>query len=327
LPSEPRTETNDFWGDGAARPQTKPHRKSRLPLAAALLLAFVLFACLGFFLAGGIVAGLPSGQAAAEIPAAPVEKHPQVFLLTGSDQRENEAARADTIMVAFLDPETKQVSLLSIPRDTYVAVPGHGQTKINHAHAYGGQELLAETVEDFLGVKIDHFVEVNFRGFAGIVDALGGVEIDVERDMYYAPENINLKKGLQVLNGEDALGYVRWRGDGRADLGRIERQQKFLKALADQALSLNSILKIPQLVEEVTANVKTDLGAGEILNLARTFKDADPSAVEAVMLPGQPFWLNGVSYYRADEDEKEALMQRFYNNRDEETPPSPAGES
>lgn len=190
-------------------------------------------------------------------------------LLIGYDVREGETiGRSDTIMLAFIDPETEQANLLSCPRDMYLSIEGVGTTKLNSAYAYGGVALTKKTLESWIDVEIDKYVCVDFNGFIAIVDALDGVDYEVEMDMVNSSEGINLSAGYQHLDGDEALQYVRFRGTANADIGRMDRQQKFLVALAEQAMSASTLLKLPQIITAVNENITTDFTLTEILNLS-----------------------------------------------------------
>ena len=219
------------------------------------------------------------------------------MLLLGADFREGEEqARSDTLMVAFVDMETPSVSLLSIPRDTYVEINGQN-TKINHAFAFGGEPLTANVVEDFLDVEIDRYLQVDFNGFSEMIDAIGGVDINVEEDMYKPEEGIDLKAGQQHLEGDDALAYVRWRGTASADIGRVERQQEFLKAMANQMMSLGTIAKLPKMMDVINDNVETDFTNRELISLFNTFSKANSFNIYSEMVQGEGQYINGVSYW------------------------------
>jgi len=251
----------------------------------------------------------------------------KTILLLGCDKRSNDSGRSDTIMIAFLHSKNKTVDLLSIPRDTYVQIANGGKTKINHAYAYGGIPLARATVEDYLGIDIDHYAEIDFEGFADMVDALGGIEMDVEKNMYYPAEGINLKAGFQKLDGDQALQYVRFRGDAQADIGRIARQQKFMQTLADQLLDLSNVWKLPQLVSAVTNNMQTDITTQEMLAMAKLYKQATSSNMEMEMLPGTPQYINGVSYWIADTAGLDEIVERFTKPTTEETPETTENET
>lgn len=236
------------------------------------------------------------------------------ILVMGVDQRENEPSRSDTIILAALDLDKKKVNLLSLPRDTRVEIPGKGvKRKINYAHAVGGVELAIETVEKFLKLPVHYYVETNFNGFSKAIDILGGITINVEEKMYFPEEGIDLEPGLQKLGGHDALSYVRWRGDGRGDIGRIERQQKFFHALADQAMQLSTVWKIPQLVGELNKQVNTDMDLQRMIMLANKFRDFENIEVKTYMVPGTSDDVNyGGSYWIADEEELHKILAEIY---------------
>ncbi len=303
-------------------PLERSRKKRRLKPAAWLLIILLFLFCvwIGFKLGQVIISPLVSE------PLVPVDTEgefaPAVantteimnILLLGVDQRENEPARSDTIILASVNLDEKKVHLLSIPRDTRVTI--HGQTykdKINHAHAKGGPELVAETVEDFLGIPVHYYIETNFKGFENIIDILGGITINVEERMYLPLEEIDLYPGLKKLNGHDALSYVRWRGDGTADIGRIKRQQKFFKALAEQAMKFSTVWKLPDLLGEINKNVKTDLSLTKMIALGNKFRDLENIELETTMVPGVAQDINGVSYWIADEAALKEIVDQIYN--------------
>lgn len=199
-------------------------------------------------------------------------------------------ARADSLLLASFDPESNRIMALSIPRDTRAAIPGVGTTKINAAYAFGGPGLTVRTVEELLGVKIDFYVKLGPKSFARLVDAIGGVEIDVEKDMRYTDNwaglHINLKKGRQVLNGAQAEGYIRFRHDALGDIGRVERQQKILLAIANKLRSPAMIMRAPQLVRAFTENTQTNLTLTELMTLGMFAVRVDLAKMETATLPG-----------------------------------------
>ena len=162
------------------------------------------------------------------------------IVVMGVDERDEDAGRSDTLFVVMLDPKSNNISLLSIPRDTMVRIPERGWDKANHAFAFGGHKLTQQTVEEFLGIQINNYVVVDFKGFKGLVDAIGGIDINVEKDMYYEDpyDNlvIDLQRGRQHLDGAKAIQYVRYR-DEEGDIGRIKRQQHFMAAIYEKITS------------------------------------------------------------------------------------------
>ncbi|NCO37213.1 MAG: hypothetical protein COZ06_14465 [Armatimonadetes bacterium CG_4_10_14_3_um_filter_66_18] len=226
------------------------------------------------------------------------------FLLLGTDDR-TETGRSDTMILASLYPQTHRVVLLSIPRDSRVRVPDHGVDKINSAYAHGGVTLVMETLRSWpLLQPIQYYTQCDFRAFQKIVDLLGGVEVDVEKDMRYTDRaqnlSIRLRKGPQRLRGYDAMCYVRYRGDRQADIGRIERQQKFLRAALHELLRPSSLPKVPAILTAIHAHTKTNMGAGQVLDLARVLPQIQPGGLLTGSLPGEPRMIHGVSYWELD---------------------------
>ena len=309
------------------RLERKRRRRPTTIGIVVLIIFFLLCACLGYWMAQ-LTDPFPPEQPEAQAQAAAYGPSEILnILLLGVDQRENEPARADTIILACLNLDEKEVNLLSVPRDTRVPIPGNGVTrKINYAHAVGGSELTVKTVEQFLEIPVHYYVETNFSGFSGLIDILGGITLNVEQDMYYPDEDINLKAGLQKLDGHDALSYVRWRSDGRGDIGRIERQQKFFRALADQSLCFSTIWKVPELLGELNKQVKTDLKVQKMMVLANTFRDIDKIKLTTAMVPGHSDDVNyGGSYWIADQPALTAILENIYGKHTHKT--ARAGES
>ena len=226
------------------------------------------------------------------------------IVVMGCDIRKDDVGRSDTLFVVMLDKSKKNAALLSVPRDTRVKIKGHGWDKINAAFAYGGQKLTRETVQDFLGIKLDNYVLVDFRGFKGLVDAVGGVDIDVEKRMYYYDPydgfEIDLRPGMQHMDGKTAMQYVRYR-DEEGDIGRIRRQQKFLMALYRHIASKNIIAKIPGVSKQIMSMVKTDLSLKEMVELGNVMRDmVEKDGLKMSMVPGEPEYIDGISYWIPD---------------------------
>ena len=215
------------------------------------------------------------------------------IILLGTDRRDNEpdVTRTDTLLIVSIDPVTKSAGVLSLPRDLWVNIPGYGFERVNTAFEIGefqkkggGPALLRKTIEGLLGVPIHHYALVGFTGFRKVVDQLGGVVVDVERPFRddefpsgnYGTRRILFQTGLQVLDGETALWFVRSR-HADSDFGRNRRQRQFLLAVRQQALQLNMITKAPAMLSSIMDSVKTDLRTTEILSLARVAKDVETS--------------------------------------------------
>ncbi|GAB3700984.1 LCP family protein [Saccharopolyspora tripterygii] len=173
------------------------------------------------------------------------------WLLVGSDSREGLDAdrqaelgtgdtagrRTDTVMLVHIPQAGGKPTMVSLPRDSYVTIPGRGKDKLNSAFAYGGPQLLAQTVEASTGVHVDHYAEIGLGGFADMTDAIGGVDVCVKEPMQDPKANLDVQAGCQELTGPQALGYVRTRASARGDLDRVERQREFLAALTEKASS------------------------------------------------------------------------------------------
>ena len=222
------------------------------------------------------------------------------ILIVGSDIRpEDKNSRSDTLIVGSFDFEEGIVNLLSIPRDIRIPIFGYGKDKINHAYAYGGLALTKKTVEDFLEIKIDRTIEINFDSFKNVIDKIGGVCIDVEQNMYHPEEGINLLAGQQILNGVDSLAYVRFRGTSTGDLGRVERQQKFLKALAFGVKNKANVFQQAGILVNILGKIKTNITFQEavyILNKFNKYMNSDNFDISTWTLQGIPRTIDGVFY-------------------------------
>ena len=240
------------------------------------------------------------------------------ILAVGTDSVESRG-RADTIFVLSFSPKTKDTMLFSIPRDMRVMIPGRGMDKINHAFAYGGIELFEETIEKFMGLPIHYYGVVDFEGFQYVIDVLGGVSINVEKDMYYVDQagsfKINLHSGQQILDGKKALEYVRFRFDPLGDLGRIQRQQKLINSVIDKVMNFDSMIKIPNIVTSLTEYINTNMNPNEIISLARIMKDVDRERIWVETIQGEPQYIEGISYLVADAQEVKKRVQYLIDNK------------
>ena len=199
---------------------------------------------------------------------------------------------ADTILLLRFDSQQKKLTLLSIPRDTLTYIQGYGETKINVANAYGGPALSAQAISDMLGgVTIDRYVRVNVQTIEKLVNALGGVEVYVPKDMKYQDDSqhlyINLKEGKQHLDGAKAMQFLRFRYDRYGDIGRIQRQQMLMRALVEQTLKPSMLMRIPQILSVIKSNIDTNLTVEELFALTGFAAQRQRSDVQMLMLPGQ----------------------------------------
>ena len=200
----------------------------------------------------------------------------------------------------------RTASLLSIPRDTRVAIEGAGYDKINAAYAYGGYALTKKTLEQLLDVPMDYYILIDVHAFERIIDALDGIDIDVEKRMYYEDPwdddgglVIDLYPGMQHMTGEKAIEYVRYR-DMEGDIGRIRRQQRFMLAVLQKVTTPEIFAKLPEIVSEVAKSVKTDLDTSDMLKFLQIMKKVQEDGLAAEMAPGNPAWFKGVSYWIPD---------------------------
>jgi len=228
------------------------------------------------------------------------------ILVVGCDEIENHG-RADTIVLLSISPKTKDVLILSIPRDTRVEIPGRGMDKINHAYAFGGEKLISKTVSSFLDVPIHFYAIADFNGFVNIIDELGGVEIDVEKEMHYVDKaggvEIHLYPGKQILDGEKSLQYIRFRHDKLGDLGRIKRQQKLALAVIQKMMKFDSITKIPQISEGMKGYMETDIKVQDAIALANLFKGVNQEKFKVETIQSEPVYIEGISYLEPNVEE------------------------
>jgi polyisoprenyl-teichoic acid--peptidoglycan teichoic acid transferase len=217
-------------------------------------------------------------------------------VLLGSDARAGEASRSDTIMIVRAGG-----GLLSVPRDTLIEIPGVGRDKINAAFANGGPELAVQTLENFTDLPIENYMVLNFGGVEEIVDTLGSITINVEEPIETEQdgEYFSIPAGNQELTGDEALAYVRYRGDPTADIGRIGRQQRFLAALAREASSPENLLRLPTTARAIWRNVETNMSPFEAARFAiRLVLSRGTSNAE--LYPGTPQYIDGISYWVPD---------------------------
>ncbi|TRY24263.1 LytR family transcriptional regulator [Brevibacillus sp. LEMMJ03] len=248
---------------------------------------------------------------------------PLSFIILGRDTRpETGTMNTDVMIVAVANPETKKVTMVSLPRDTRVKIPGYRDYhKINAVYANGeaerrqaernnqtptedGISLTKKTLTELLGIPIQHYVAVDFEGFKAVIDELGGIEVNVDRKLVYDDPtdgtHINLEPGLQLLNGEQALGYVRHRHDNRGtkyfstDFDRNRRQQEVIRAVVDKTTSLDGLTKIFKIMDVGAKHIHTDLSKEQIKGLAYDFKGFNSSSL--VTLDNGAYWKGGYTY-------------------------------
>ncbi|MFO7820330.1 MAG: LCP family protein [Halanaerobacter sp.] len=237
------------------------------------------------------------------------------LLLLGADKGRDGQARSDTLMLMHLDLIREEISLLSIPRDTRVEFANGEYHKINAAYSYGGVELVEDTVSQFLDIKIDYYLQMDYNNFIDIVNLIDGIKLDIAKDLAYVDKaadlDIDLAAGEQMLNGNEALDYVRFRHDYLGDIGRVKRQQKFLQAVADKVFSPAGILKMPQLLNKIRTSIETDFDLSNLLGVAELIKDFDFREIKTATLPGKAGYIEGISYWLVDQERINDILVQF----------------
>ncbi|MET3697036.1 LytR family transcriptional attenuator [Bacillus oleivorans] len=235
------------------------------------------------------------------------KKDPFSVLLMGVDKRENDSGRSDTMVVLTVNPNTNSVKMLSIPRDTRVEIIGRDtEDKINHAYAFGGVAMSMATIENFLDIPIDYYIEINMEGFKDIVDAVGGVEVNNAFAFNY--EGYTFEEGTLQLSGEEALAYSRMRyEDPNGDFGRQQRQRQIISAIIKKGASLSSLWNYSNIFDALGANVKTNLTFEEMVDIQRNYGSAAKN-IEQYQIAGNGQMINSIYYYMVSDEERARLQ-------------------
>jgi len=299
------------------RRQREKQKKKKIFIISMVILAVVALALIygiGYIWStiGGSYEEANRGKDT-EAASKDVLKEPINILLLGVDSNNADVGRSDTIMVARLNPDTGAINIVSLPRDTYAEIGDKGYSdKVNHSLNYGVGTTI-ETVENFFDIKIDYYVAVDFQAFTDAIDALGGIEINVEKRMKYTDVAgdlyIDLQPGLQTLNGEQALGYARFRHDSLGDLGRIDRQQEVIRAVLDKSTDIRSITKIFDVIDVVGEHLKTDIPRSEMVKIFTTYRNFTGEDLISTKVEGESrrFGEQNLWYYMVEDAEKERL--------------------
>ena len=308
--------------------------KTFLKIVVSMVMAFVVLAsgsCFAYYKATGKVPFSGSVTNAGEMSILDALMGKNIKLNIAVFGVDADGTRTDVAFVVHYDSEQESLQLISVPRDTYVNVcdevedllgKRYGATKFNAVHAYGGKDHGPEAailqMEDLLGISIDHYVKVDFNAVVEIVDAVGGVEVDVPQDMYWDMSDtgditINLKKGLQTLDGKKALQLVRFRRYADGDVGRIQVQQLFMKALMDKVLSTESIVKnLGDYIKVTYKYVETDVSLSDAVKYANYITKVDTEKISMETLPGAGQYVGGVSYFVHDPDATREMVDRVF---------------
>lgn len=322
-----------------AKKKTSGGKKAVIVICVILAVLLVVAAVAAVFIKTYIKAPKIPNKTRTEIDADQQEPHEQdvsidgieeraegcyTFLLFGTDKG---GGNTDTIMVVKYDVTNQQINVMSIPRDTCVNVSA-GLKKINAVYSNnggasgGGVAALEKEIKKILGFSVDYYIRVDLTAFEKVVDAIGGVDFDVPVNMnYYDPTQnlqINIPKGMQHLNGENALKVARFRsGYASADIGRIDTQQKLMKAIAEQTLKLSNIGKVDDFVKIFKEYVDTDLSLGELTWLATQMMSVDSANINFMTMPGNTgATIKGLSYVTIYVNKLVEMVNEYFNPYD-----------
>jgi polyisoprenyl-teichoic acid--peptidoglycan teichoic acid transferase len=243
-------------------------------------------------------------------PVSLKEKDPFTVLMLGVDEREGDRGRSDTMIVLTVNPNKDSIKMLSIPRDTRTEIIGKGkQDKINHAYAFGGIPMAIDTVENFLDIPIDYYIEVNMKGFTDLVDAVGGVK--VENDLEFTQDEIHFAKGELTLNGKEALSYTRMRKqDPRGDYGRQIRQRQIIEGVVKEGASLSSLSKFSDIFTVLGKNVKTNLTFDQMVSIQKGYKEVGTS-IQQMELKEEGTRIDNIYYGIVSSEEKQRVQNEL----------------
>ncbi|MFK9094222.1 LytR family transcriptional regulator [Bacillus salipaludis] len=242
-----------------------------------------------------------------EVPVAFKEKDPFSVLMLGVDERKGDKGRSDTIIVLTVNPNNKSVKMLSIPRDTRTEIVGKGkEDKINHAYAFGGIPMAMDTVENFLDIPIDYYMQVNMEGINDIVDAVGG--ITVQNDLDFTQDGFHFIKGQLTLNGEKALAYTRMRyEDPRGDFGRQTRQRQIIQGVIQEGASISSLTNFSDIFASLGKNVKTNLTFDQLMDIQKNYKEVGKN-IQQMEIKEQGTKIGKIYYGLVSADEKQRVQ-------------------
>ncbi|MEK4818540.1 MULTISPECIES: polyisoprenyl-teichoic acid--peptidoglycan teichoic acid transferase TagU [Priestia] len=237
-------------------------------------------------------------------------RDPISILLLGVDQRAGDRGRSDSLILMTVNPKDQSMKMVSIPRDTRTEIVGKGTTdKINHAYAFGGVDMAVNTVEKFLDVPVDYYVQVNMESFKDIVDAVGGVTVN--NDLNFDYDGYSFKKGNLTLDGKEALAYSRMRKqDPRGDFGRQMRQRQIIEGVIEEGASVQSLANYGTILDTIGTNVRTNLTFDDMKQIQSNYKDARHN-VEQLQVDGKGEKIDGIYYYAVSDATREALSSKL----------------
>lgn len=316
------------YSHASAKKKMGRGKKIAIGVVAAVLVAFIgCGTALAIYVAGindTITTGNKTDEQLeaidSQLKSAELDK-PFYMILIGSDIRDGQTqaeSRSDTNILVRVDPVENQVTMVSIPRDTAIDIDGHGVSKFNNAYTYDGAAGVIREASELCGVDIAHYAEVNFVGLEGVVNAIGGVDVEVS-ELINDPDADNtswnptatpviIEPGMQHLDGHEALVFARSRAFADGDFTRAENQRKLINAIVDKVLSL-PITELPGVIEAAAASVTTDLSITDIVALAQMFQDEGDLTVYSAMVPSVAQYVNGISYVFTDTGQLAEMMR------------------
>ncbi|QCR32428.1 LCP family protein [Lysinibacillus sp. SGAir0095] len=279
-------EENQVGEKRQTRHKKRKLRKGRLLITFLLLLLVVIGIYSYFQYQKGLQLASETKLPEADFVADDEHKTIKNYLIIGVDSRGEEESRSDTMMLLSWNQDTNDLKLVSFMRDIYADIPGYKSYKLNTAYYLGGVQLLKDTLNTMFDVPIHHYALIDFKSFESLIDILApnGIEIDVEKDMS-AYIGVTLSKGEQQLNGQELLGYARFRHDSEGDFGRVERQQKVIDALKDELLSPTNINNLPKLIGAAQGYITTDLSTSEEIKTVLGLAVGGKVEIEKLTIP------------------------------------------
>ncbi len=269
-------------------------------------------------------------RSAQNAPDKPIPQEPPKIsndslnvLVLGVDRRpeevEDTGSHSDTMMLVRLTPQSGRIMLLSVPRDLLVEIEPGVEDRINQAYAFGGIEQAKAVMENLTGIPVDSYAIIDFGGFEEVIDALGGITLDVEQPIRVGIEGhrVYIPAGTQELDGLEALAYARYRGTPCGDLARIERQQQLVAALREEALAWNTVTELPRIAKVMHENIDTNVGIVQAISIGRTLiSNGAGTGMKLAQLKGNPEILsNGDAVLIPDERANSSILEKFRNDR------------
>lgn len=238
------------------------------------------------------------------------DKQPFSVLVLGVDERKGDKGRSDTMIVLTVNPNQNSMRMLSIPRDTRTEIIGKGfEDKINHAYAFGNEEMSMATVENLLDIPIDYFIKVNMEGFKDIVDAVGGIQVN--NGLEFSNDGHHFSTGLINLNGEQALPFVRMRyDDPKGDFGRQDRQRQVIQGVIKRGASFSSLTKFDDIFAALGKNVRTNMAFDEMLDIQKNYKSAIGD-LEQLQMSGNGTKIDGIYYLIVPEETLKSVQSEL----------------